>query len=628
MPEPKAGESQSHFMNRCVPIVIADGAAKNQKQAVAICMNMYRGKDMSNARKKRKTQVADDPQADKEMEQLTDDEAEATAKSFTEDIPNMYAPHAAKQSTPEETIKFPENEKMVMIADEKPIMPFGGAQSLSEVKEYIESENVKDAERKMEDAFNAVIDNIRMSDLTLAEKAEKIAQFTKDFNSDDEVESEPDLLAKVLSAIGLDSIAKARITRANINDLPDSKFAYVEPGGKKDDQGKTVPRSLRHYPINDAAHVRNALARAAQQIKKGGKSAEVARKAIPKIRAAAKKLGIGKSSDFSIFKDLQGNDRWLGRVSNKWRDRENEIISEDAHKEFVEWVYEDKKNRMPQLWLWHTPWTAAKARADFLDYADGFLIASGTLTKDEAAMYNALAEKHDLAMSHGFFQDEKSYDKENKIINRYVSFEGSALPIEHVANEWTDFTTLQEVKDMGLTAERREFLVDAIGEERVAQEEGKNKDLAEALKELKVDFKEADEEETQPVEVEQPKEEEVSEDGKGLDVAALNKFLEGQSAEIKDVKETVDGLTKAIIELAKSDDQKIAEQITPRAHVTKDAAPIWLRAASQSDKNVIDDDDEKGKKLLENKPTNNKSAASWVGEAMGGQSDPNAAVPM
>ena len=180
---------------------------------------------------------------------------------------------------------------------------------------------------------------------------------------------------------------------------------------------------------------------------------------------------------------------------------------------------------------------------------------------------------------------------------------------------------------MGLTAERREFLVDAIGEERVAQEEGKNKDLAEALKELKVDFKEADEEETQPIEVEET---EVAEPeaGKGFDVAALNQFLEGQNAEIKDVKAVVEGLAQAVIALAKSDDEKIAEQITPRAHVTKDSVPIWLRSASQSDKNVIDKDDEKDQKLLDSKPTNDKSAASWIGDAMGGQSDPNAAVPM
>lgn len=51
------------------------------------------------------------------------------------------------------------------------------------------------------------------------------------------------------------------------NSLPDSSFAYIEPGGAKDSEGKTKPRSLRHLVYKDASgkpdlsHVRNALAR-------------------------------------------------------------------------------------------------------------------------------------------------------------------------------------------------------------------------------------------------------------------------------------------------------------------------------------------------------------------------------
>ena len=54
------------------------------------------------------------------------------------------------------------------------------------------------------------------------------------------------------------------------NDLPDSAFMYIEPGGKKDSEGKTTPRSLRHFPYKDAngkvdiIHVRNAIARIPQ----------------------------------------------------------------------------------------------------------------------------------------------------------------------------------------------------------------------------------------------------------------------------------------------------------------------------------------------------------------------------
>lgn len=77
---------------------------------------------------------------------------------------------------------------------------------------------------------------------------------------------------------------RAQMTAGSINDLPDSAFAYIEPSGKKDAAGKTIPRSLRHFPIHDAAHVRNALARAPQS--------PFGAKAMPAIRRAAKKFGV------------------------------------------------------------------------------------------------------------------------------------------------------------------------------------------------------------------------------------------------------------------------------------------------------------------------------------------------
>lgn len=79
-------------------------------------------------------------------------------------------------------------------------------------------------------------------------------------------------------------IAKAQESAAAQNDLPDSAFAYIESGGTKDEDGKTVPRSLRHFNIHDAAHVRDALSRAPQS--------PFGDEAMPKIRAAAKKFGI------------------------------------------------------------------------------------------------------------------------------------------------------------------------------------------------------------------------------------------------------------------------------------------------------------------------------------------------
>jgi HK97 family phage prohead protease len=83
--------------------------------------------------------------------------------------------------------------------------------------------------------------------------------------------------------------AKAAMTSASINDLPDSAFAYIEPGGKKDAEGKTTPRSLRHFPVHDEAHARNALARAPQS--------PFGKQAMPAILAACRKFGIKVSDE-------------------------------------------------------------------------------------------------------------------------------------------------------------------------------------------------------------------------------------------------------------------------------------------------------------------------------------------
>ncbi len=108
----------------------------------------------------------------------------------------------------------------------------------------------------------------------------------------------------------------AEMTSSSINDLPDSDFAYIEPGGKVV-AGKTEPRSLRHFPIHDAAHVRNALARLDQS--------PFGAKARPKVEAAAKKMGIGEPAAKAWQEELKAEpmstaqlDRWLeGKIPRR-----------------------------------------------------------------------------------------------------------------------------------------------------------------------------------------------------------------------------------------------------------------------------------------------------------------------
>lgn len=76
---------------------------------------------------------------------------------------------------------------------------------------------------------------------------------------------------KFLAVAELEESESEKWTREYINNLPDSAFLYIEPGGEKDEEGKTKPRSLRHLPYKDmdgnidVEHLRNAIVRLSQE---------------------------------------------------------------------------------------------------------------------------------------------------------------------------------------------------------------------------------------------------------------------------------------------------------------------------------------------------------------------------
>jgi hypothetical protein len=91
-----------------------------------------------------------------------------------------------------------------------------------------------------------------------------------------------------------DDVQLAKWKSASVNDLPDSAFLIILPGGKKDKEGKTVPRSKRLLPYKNAngqidkAHVRNAMARVNQV----HAPASAKRAALAKLIRIAKALGM------------------------------------------------------------------------------------------------------------------------------------------------------------------------------------------------------------------------------------------------------------------------------------------------------------------------------------------------
>jgi len=102
-----------------------------------------------------------------------------------------------------------------------------------------------------------------------------------------------EMAEQVKSSLFVPLVEKAWTT-AFINDLPDSAFAYVETGGKKDKDGKTVPRSLRHFPLKDKdgnwdrAHVISAL----QRLNQTALSDNVKKQIKLKIKTAYKSLDL------------------------------------------------------------------------------------------------------------------------------------------------------------------------------------------------------------------------------------------------------------------------------------------------------------------------------------------------
>lgn len=282
-----------------------------------------------------------------------------------------------------------------------------------------------------------------------------------------------------------EKIIKETWSQAYINDLPDSAFLFIESGGKKDSEGKTTPRSLRHLPYKnsegsvDVPHVRNAIARAGQvKLKDGSKISES--KASQLKDRARKILAQNTKGSVMIWKQDDGTWRWFGTYSNKFRDDdypEREIIAEKAHQKFIDRVRSGELG-YPDLYVWHIPVSVGKA--DLLAYdSSGFSVVSGTFTNDKVALALTKTNK-DLAMSHGMPTEFIVREKDDPtVITEYVSTEVSVLPRYAAANKMTDFRIIsKEEKGMTFPVEQRDGVVKLLGEDATAELENDLADKA------------------------------------------------------------------------------------------------------------------------------------------------------
>lgn len=395
-----------------------------------------------------------------------------------------------------------------------------------------------------------------------------------------------------------DWISKTVLTTGAKNKLSDEDFAVVyEENGVK----------VRKYPIHDKAHVRNALARAAQTMEKGGRAAEDARKALPKIKAAAKKMGIGmeKSNSIIIEKDASGGWRAVLWPSNNFKDLDGEIISDTSHREYVEWVNKNM-DAAPVFMTWHIPGTAREHQMDFVAYENGFVLMSAPLTETEAAQLLKMQAQIDLGLSIGGFALERD-PKEKNVITKYRMYEVSDLPLERAANPFTEFQVFTKEADV----DTLQYLAGILGDEEKARKYIEKAGVKQtALREAGVQEKEA-----KTPEIETPAAVEKTPDAIPLDaiIERVSKELgmEQLSEQFLALKEQADKvavLEELVKDLVKSNDEKLAEMIQPPAH----KAFSWMeKRATQSTKNIIDETKEEDKKLKKSTPE------YWFSEATG-----------
>lgn len=334
---------------------------------------------------------------------------------------------------------------------------------------------------------------------------------------------------------------------------------------------------------------------------------------------AAAPTALTMPGTFQVFKGLDGAYYALGRVTNKWRDRDvakhpkGEIITDAAHKEFVAYLNASPALG-PELWSWHTPGTARKSRAVWWDYADGFVSMLWPLEESEAKQFDP---SETLGMSHGFYVLER--DAAQGLITKYRSFEGSELPPEWTANPWTSLEVLKEAKAMSFSPDQRNFLVKRFGEERVSAIEADTANLAKALDLLGVESKSAEAPAAAPAAPAGPEAEEAFETLKHiLNVEGLNtvittlqeqnKTLAAQAALVPELQKKLETLDAAVKQLTKTDDEKMADQIQPKIK------PItWGFQASADDKSKLTDA-EKDKFKTQKPTTSEGKGTSWVGE--------------
>src|SRR3990167_7636605 len=122
-----------------------------------------------------------------------------------------------------------------------PDLPANGATTFDELDSYRDALHEARAIRDVTGDFEMLVGNV-LAKSEPGELGDRIVSLGEEMKTrlenppEDKSTEETGFLARIKEAL-----QKAKITRASINNLPDSDFAYIEPGGKRDEDGRTAP---------------------------------------------------------------------------------------------------------------------------------------------------------------------------------------------------------------------------------------------------------------------------------------------------------------------------------------------------------------------------------------------------
>lgn len=153
------------------------------------------------------------------------------------------------------------------------------------------------------------------------------------------------------------------------------------------------------------------------------------------------------NAGFSLLKDNSGNLWWFGVPTNKFLDRQNDIISEAAHIDYVAAIEKGEIN-YPDLYYWHIP--IKIGTTEWIEYDQrGFLVAGGKILKKYEGMVASVVKNatEPLGMSHLSNRATFVRDENRRVITKYRSHELTFLPLSEAANELTAFTGLADNED-------------------------------------------------------------------------------------------------------------------------------------------------------------------------------------